>query len=188
MSAQSMKSSTQSSTRTRMRVNVLDEWGYSTAIHGLSLCYRNASSNMQHVAKKISNKDEGHNKFLEHIMVSLQVTAPRSWWQQADTYRISSKQSESTMNTIMRWPLKQGNFVRPIHPPTLERLRDLQRTKNFRQLKDELPEGYLQTRVWLVSYKELRRIVKQRHNHRLLEWQLFCRKLALDVQHPEFLS
>ena len=40
-------------------------------------------------------------------------------------------------------------------------------------IKDALPEGYLQTRVDMFSYQTLRRIVAQRHNHRLPEWHTF---------------
>ena len=40
-------------------------------------------------------------------------------------------------------------------------------------IKDALPEGYLQTRVDMFSYQTLRRIVSQRHNHRLPEWHQF---------------
>ena len=40
-------------------------------------------------------------------------------------------------------------------------------------IKDALPEGYLQTRVDMFSYQTLRRIVAQRHNHRLPEWHQF---------------
>lgn len=40
-------------------------------------------------------------------------------------------------------------------------------------IKDALPEGYLQTRVDTYSYQTLRRIVAQRHNHRLPEWHTF---------------
>ena len=40
-------------------------------------------------------------------------------------------------------------------------------------IKDALPEGYLQTRVDMFSYQTLRRIVAQRHDHRLPEWHTF---------------
>lgn len=40
-------------------------------------------------------------------------------------------------------------------------------------IKDALPEGYLQTRVDTYSYQTLRRIVAQRHDHRLPEWHQF---------------
>lgn len=40
-------------------------------------------------------------------------------------------------------------------------------------IKDSLPEGYIQTRVDMFSYQTLRRIVVQRHNHKLPEWHEF---------------
>ena len=37
-------------------------------------------------------------------------------------------------------------------------------------IKANLPEGYLQTRTFQVSYQAWRRIYQQRYNHRLEEW------------------
>ncbi len=40
-------------------------------------------------------------------------------------------------------------------------------------IKDALPEGYLQTRVDMFSYQALRNICRQRKGHRLPEWAEF---------------
>ena len=56
---------------------------------------------MKEISEKLHDKDEGHNKFLESIIIWAEVTAPRYWWQEADTYRLSTKQSESTMHTLI---------------------------------------------------------------------------------------
>lgn len=40
-------------------------------------------------------------------------------------------------------------------------------------IKDSLPEGYLQTRIDMFSYQCLRTIVRQRRGHRLPEWHQF---------------
>jgi hypothetical protein len=40
--------------------------------------------------------------------------------------------------------------------------------------KEELKEGTMQKRVQLFSYQTLRRIYKQRKDHRLPHWHKFC--------------
>jgi len=72
--------------------------------------------------KKLYNKDGGHNKFLEMIYVWLDVIAPRYWWQEADTYRISTKQSASTMHTLHKEEFTQNNFQYSIQPEYLNYL------------------------------------------------------------------
>ena len=44
----------------------------------------------------------------------------------------------------------------------------------FLDIKELLPESYIQSRVVCFSYQTLRRIYKQRKNHRLPEWHEFC--------------
>lgn len=41
-------------------------------------------------------------------------------------------------------------------------------------IKNVLPESYLQTRIDCYSYQSLRNIYRQRKNHRLPEWREFC--------------
>ena len=87
-----------------MNVTVLNEAGYQEALLGLSLSYEQSLDKMPAVAERLAQRDNGHNKFLESIVVWLDVIAPRYWWQEFDTYRIGvSKQSSSTMHT--RCPL-----------------------------------------------------------------------------------
>lgn len=42
------------------------------------------------------------------------------------------------------------------------------------EMKRNLPTSYIQKRVWSFSYQALRRIYKQRHDHRLPHWHVFC--------------
>ena len=63
------------------------------------------------LAKKLAWKQGGHNKFLETITLCLDITAPRYWWQEFDTYRVGvTKQSESTMHTIINKPFETIDF------------------------------------------------------------------------------
>lgn len=173
-----------------MFIRIIEESGYVGAVTGLSLSYNIPFNQAEEVALKLKDKDGGHNKFLESIYLWLDVTAPRFWWQEADTYRLSTKQSESTMHTIHKRDLTHKDFEYPI--PTLDALNITLRkyrdgVMNIEQFKNELPEGFLQRRVWVMNYKCLRNILLQRTTHRLPQWKFFCKCMREYVQHPELL-
>ncbi len=177
-----------------MDVLILKEAGYAEAIFGLSLSHGVSLERARDVALKLSAKDGGHNKVLESIYVWLNVVAPRYWWQEADTYRLSTKQSASTMHTIQKRPLTQNDFEQNIHPEALDTVNRLisfyNETKNVDvlvRLKNELPEGFLQRRIWVLNYKCLRNILLQRTTHRLPQWKYFCRHIRANIEHPELL-
>lgn len=172
-----------------MEVTVLHEAGYEQALLGLSLSYNRPVEEVVAVANRLYNQGGGHNKFLESIMVWLDITAPRYWWQQFDTYRVGvTKQSESTMHTILARPLSIKDFERDISPRTLSRLNNLRGRREFFQIKCELPESFLQQRVVCTNYMTIRRMVSQRANHRLPEWRQFIIAMFDQLEHQEFLS
>ena len=172
-----------------MKIEVLHEAGYEQALIGLSLSYKQPIDKMSQVAERLYSKNSGHNKFLESIIVWLDITAARYWWQQFDTYRIGvTKQSESTMHTILKRPLSQDDFEGEIDPATLARLNALIAAKKFAQVKRELPESFLQRRVVCTNYKTIRRMIKQRYTHRLHEWQVFCDAMREQLAHAQFVS
>jgi len=167
-------------------IKILGESGYEAAQLGLSLSYNADLDKMPARMDKLAFKQGGHNGFLELIQVWMDVTAPRFWWQQADRYRLSSKMSESTMHTLLNRPLMQLDFNERIPATWLLGLNQLVLEKDVEMLKNYLPEGFLQRRVWMCSYKTLQNIVAQRKNHKLPEWQEFCDMLKEQLAHPEF--
>lgn len=172
-----------------MQVKILTERGYDEAMLGLSLSYNQPTERMPTVTGKLLKTGrDGEKKFLEFISVWLDITAPRYWWQQFDTYRIGvSRQSESTMHTILRKPLEQGDFAQPIPEVFLGTLNHLIREREFTLVKNLLPEGFLQRRIVCTNYGALVRIFGQRHDHRLAEWQMFCAAIREQAEHPELL-
>jgi hypothetical protein len=156
---------------------------------GLSLSYNQPVAKMPAVAARLLPRGGSHVKFLESIAVWLDITAPRYWWQQFDTYRIGiTKQSESTMHTLLKRPLVQADLERPIPETVLDALNERIAAKRFDEVKALLPEGFLQRRIVCTNYKALRHIVGQRHDHRLAEWQTFIRAVLEQVEHPEYLT
>ena len=170
-----------------MNVTILREAGYAEAALGLALSFEREADDMPRVMRRLYNKDGGHNKFLESMMVWLDVTAPRHFWQQFDTYRAGlTKQSGSTMHTATKRPLTMFDFEQPIPIKTLRRLNDLVRARDLMALKNELPEGYLQRRVVCTNYKTLRNMIWQRRTHRNPAWGVFCAAVLAQVEHKEF--
>ena len=106
----------------QMDVDVIGEAGYYEAMFGMGLSFgltsgmsfkefsESSSIEDQEKRKRMSRvleanapKDGGHNKFLESIQLWLDISAPRYWWSEFDTYRVgTSKQSASTMHTLVK--------------------------------------------------------------------------------------
>jgi len=193
-----------------MQVKLLKECGYEQAILGMALSYYREGTPMADwwtdeqklkAAKRLSLlafKGGGHNKSLESIQVWLLVTASRGWWQEMDTYRVGvTKNSASSMHTLDKAPVTKANFedgtsawavdcfnlcLIQYKDPASEYYKDITRLKN------NLPEGYLQTRQVCMSYMTLQNIIRQRDKHRLKYWQDFIGAVLLQVEHPDLLE
>ena len=112
---------------------------------------------------------------------------------------IISWSGNSTMHTITKRELTQNDFVSPIYEGTLEELNmfirmynntDDKDSKNkyFKEIKNNLPEGFLQRRVLCTNYKTLRHIISQRKNRKLDEWKAFCTYLKSNLRYKEWLK
>ena len=172
----------------------LEVAGYQWAMLGLSLSYNKIDiakepDRVHRLATKLSQKDGGHNKFLESIKIWIDVTATRKWWSQFDTYRVDmTKQSESTMHTLLRKPLTNENFARKIKGEYLEYLNDIIVDGDLEKAKDCLPEGFLQRRICCTSYKTIKSIYWQRKSHKLPEWQEFINSVLGNIPNRGFID
>jgi len=166
----------------------LEEAGYEEALLGLSLAFKKDPAGMEAVARKLFCRDGGHNKFLESMVVWLDIKAPRMWWQQFDTYRIGvTKQSESTMHTMCDRELTEDDFVGSIPKSFLQILNLAIRQRDWLKVKRLLPESFIQRRIVCLNYKALRGMILQRRNHRLGEWREFINQVVKQVDHPGLL-
>lgn len=172
-----------------MKVKVLKEAGYTEAKLGLSLSY-NTKVPMDEVCYRLAFKGRGHNKYLESIQVWLDITMPRHWWQEFDTYRVGmTKQSESTMHTILRKPFSSTLFAcKDMSIALINLLNSFREKKEWRLLKDHLPESFLQRRIVCTNYKVLQNMEDQRRNHKLEEWPYFLDEIQYQVENPEFIQ
>lgn len=184
-----------------MQVTVLEEHGHDLALRGMAYSFKDRSLDTetwwkmqrQRAEKRaplLAPKDGGHNKFLESLVVYLDVEASRAWWSEFDTYRVGvTKQSESTMHTLSkRGPLPE-DFEDGTHWHVIDSFIAVwhEAKGDINTLKMNLPEGFLQRRLICTNYKALRNIIAQRENHRLKWWTVFIACVLAQVQHPEYL-
>ena len=179
-----------------MQVTIFNECGYEESALGFSLSYNSTIERAKELLPQYAFKKPGENKFLESIQVWLDITAPRFWWQEFDTYRVGiTKQSESTMHTLTRKEVTQADFEMEIPWYIVENLnyllnryrQDGKEEEMFVRVKTNLPEGFLQRRIVNTNYKCLQNIYNQRKDHRLPQWKYFCEELLEKLDHPEFI-
>jgi len=114
---------------------------------------------------KLSHAGDEHGKSTRGIFVYAEINAPRYFWQEFVTYSIGCYQlgSESTMHDNARLPINE-----------------------LMSLKEKLPEGTMQKRIFCISFQTLSRIYRQRKNHRLPEWKTFCEWIE-DLEYAEII-
>jgi hypothetical protein len=151
-------------------------------------------TNDLNLAQRLILAGNEHSKFMRFINVWFSVEAPLYWWKQFDTYKHVEKNSCSTMHKIMSKKLTNGYFSikeKDFNPIMDIIIKDINENiemyhKMKKQGKDEiakeyfdyvvqiLPSSYLQMRTCVTNYQQLRNIYKQRKNHKLEEWNIFC--------------
>lgn len=60
--------------------------------------------------------------------------------------------------------------------------------KYWWQMVQLLPSSYNQRRMVMINYQTLRNIYKQRKNHKLDEWQDFCKFLEYNLPYSELVT
>jgi len=185
-----------------MKIELLELTGIGIAMHGMRLSYGSSSDTPlfhfihneigdqdRALSKRLTKEGTSASKFLRFIIAYLDITAPRYWWQQFDTYRFGvEKLSTSTMHTILRRKLTQENFQDNIPDDILNILNDYIEKKEFKKVKNILPESFLQKRYVMASYQALMHMYLDRKNHKLEEWHIFCNFLIKKMPYPFLLT
>lgn len=186
-----------------MKVEIAKEEGEIPALYGLGFSFRvtsditytqfeNSNSDIEHmrkVAATLAHMDDGHNKFLESMVIWAQVRAPRYWWQEMDTYRVGvTKQSESTMHTLMKTGVN-GSMFEDQNDNCIETVQQrIDEGQPHWRVKTALSEGFLQERMICMNYKVLRGIYRQRKGHRLPHWRMFLEQVLGGIKYPDYIS
>ena len=184
-----------------MKVEVIEESGKRAVMKAIHLPVGGESRGWEtHSLKtliKMIGRGEEHAKTERLLIAYLGIKAPRYIWSELDTYTVGviPGSSESTMYTLLK-TLKSGNDLIPLFTPqtTLSQIDGLRGvyeeykdTLNNNELtevvKNNLPDGFYQYRVRAFSYQSLRRLFKQRVNHRLSWWNEFLEELRPKLEH-----
>lgn len=128
----------------------------------------NIDENDLNLLTRLVSAGDEHAKVMRGVVAYFEINAPRFWWQEFDTYRIGCEKlsSESTMHI-------QGKGLSE---------------KELVEMKSKLCEGTMQKRVVMISYQTLRRIYRQRKNHRLPHWRMFCEFLKNELPLQELIT
>lgn len=164
--------------------NPMDSWPKSDTVHG------HVGKLDKELSFKLANAGPEHCKHLRMVMVWAEISAPRYWWQEFDTYRAGvEKLSCSTMHRLMARPLESDDFEHDRYPninlfdnivaingymEQYKNCEDPVMKKNiWRGIIQMLPQSYIQRRTVMMSYAALRNIYRQREGHKLVEWETF---------------
>lgn len=140
--------------------------------------------------RRLIRAGSSHRKFLRQIFVSVDITAPRYWFAEFDTYKVgTTANSCSTMHKITAKEFTLDDFSHEhLIPRALDTLQatvdalnayrsDYIQTKDkiaWWQLIQLLPQSYNQKRTVTMTYENLLNMVSQRRGHKLDEWHDFC--------------
>jgi hypothetical protein len=119
--------------------------------------------------------------------VSVDITSPRYWWSEFDTYKIGTvSNSCSTMHKLSAYPITIDMFdidsilddfdeeywynaIKYLES-TRQKYNKTKDIDDFRKLKQTLPESFKQKRTITMNYENIRNMIRTRSNHRLKEW------------------
>ena len=130
---------------------------------------------------------ESHDCFLCGINVSMNISAPKKWWEEFQRYHfmdiISATSTMHRAGQLVSSTLPMAFDESVLKEPELKAFFE-RKQKEFKDgKKDErwldalrfcLPLGTIQTARVTTNYRSLKTIFRQRHNHRLEEWKVFC--------------
>lgn len=153
--------------------------------------------------RRLIRAGSSHRKFLRQIFVSVDITAPRYWLAEFDTYKVGTvANSCSTMHKIHSKPIELSDFsidddfeipytdmtlrecfvsvvadcemLRKAYLEALEKGQNDLDKQCWKGLIQLLPQSYNQKRTVTMTYENLLNMVNQRRGHKLDEWHDFC--------------
>ena len=128
-----------------------------------------------------SPKGEGHDNFLNGIVVQFDLAFTVKAWTEAERYHfLDFVSSQSTMHRITQFDLDTA-YIEYTDRRIIEIVQELVAEYN----ENPTPENYLRvlysnpcgmklTARMTTNYRQLKTIYAQRKNHRLPEWRDFC--------------
>lgn len=151
---------------------------------------------------------EGHDNFMNGIIVQFDLTFTNKAWVEAERYHfLDFVSSQSTMHRITKFNLDEA-YVEYVDARVIDIMKEkvkeyndlLQRSKEeeTHHYDEELkrryleilytnPAGFRLTARMTTNYRQLKTMYKQRKTHRLPEWRVFC-EWCETLPHSEFIT
>ena len=165
------------------------------------------------LALKLTKAGSDHSKLLRQIFVSMDITAPMSWWWDFDTYKVATvRNSTSRMHKLGSRLLtfddfslddEDGNInVTPFRKYVLEdlnrRIQEFQQLKNegktkeamalWREIVFDSPQSYNFRSTWTGNYEIMRNVYRARKNHKQREFRDFCKYIEENFPYSELIT
>ena len=128
-----------------------------------------------------TNVGEGHDNWLNGVLVQFDIYAPLYMWKQLQRYHfLDFISSQSTMHRLAKFDVK-SQCVDDVDQTILNRYQELLDEYNngnkdlWRTLVASLPNGFVLGATMTTNYRQLKTIYNQRKHHKLKEWHEFCR-------------
>ena len=174
--------------------------------------YYSIGPNDKKLMMNLASAGPDHAKYKRMIQVSMDIVAPLYWWKEFDTYKVGTvANSCSTMHKIHEKEFTLDDFSHEYLTNSedaawgdvvgetaldsviyfLNECRMLYKTTNKKkywyQMIQMLPSSYNQRRTVLLNYEVLGNIHHARKNHKLDEWQEFCKLIEI-LPYAELIS
>lgn len=179
-------------TAIRAMRNSYDSWDKSDSSYDIATGIFKLGDADRELMKKLIHGGDDHAKFMRMIVVYCDITAPRYWLTQLDTYKVGTVRcSCSTMHTITNKSFTADDFscsdirTKSVIGRIIEQLNnwrnDYKRSDTEEEKKlfwqciiETLPQSYNQKSTVMLNYQVLRHMYKSRKHHKLKEWHEFC--------------
>ena len=159
--------------------------GYPMATEIMNLIdLKRAGEKDRNRAKKLSATPigSGHDQFLTSIIVQFDLTFPLKTWVELQRYHfIDFCSSMSTMHRILQMNIEKScnqyvdEDIITILENYIKKYQEDPSNENFYKVIYNIPSGFEYTARLTTNYRQLKTIYHQRKNHRLPDWQIFCK-------------
>lgn len=141
-----------------------------------------------------SDMGEGHDNFLNGIIVQFDLTFTIKAWTEAERYHFFDFiSSQSTMHKIAEFDIDKQccKYVTPTILAEVKRLKEVYdanpTAENYLYLLYNVPVGFKLTAGMTTNYRQLKTIRNQRRFHKIPEWPLMCKWMDT-LPHSEFIT
>lgn len=128
-----------------------------------------------------SNIGEGHDNWLNGVIVQFDLTATNKFWVEMERYHfIDFISSQSTQHRMAKFDLDKA-YNEYVDQRMVEIMKELvaaynenPSAENYLKILYSNPSGFTLTARMTTNYRQLKTIYRQRKAHKLKEWRDFC--------------